>query len=169
MSAYTETAARIGLGTLVQLGQNDANPLASPPTLETFLNIGEVTNTVKSGAKADTVDATNQQSPDGFREIIAGLRDAGELQVDGNWIDPEATEPDGFTTQQDVEALFNSGAKRNWRVVVPPIAGEEVSPGYFAFKAIVSAFGDSTYSPDKLINYSFKIKISGKYTWTPAA
>jgi len=168
MSAYTETAARIGLGTLVQMGQNDALPLASPPVLESFKNVGEVTNAIKSGAKADTVDATNQQSIDGYREFIGGLRDAGEIQVDGNWIDPDDTQPDGFTTQQDVEALFNSGARRNYRVVVPPLAGEVDSPGWFAFKAIVAAFGDSTYSPDKLINYSFKLKISGQYTWVPA-
>jgi predicted secreted protein len=165
MSDYVATAARLGLGTLVQLGQNDATPLASPPGAETFLNVGEVTDVAKSGAKADTVDATNHQSIEGYREFLSGLREAGEIQVSGNWIDPAGTPPTDFTTQQDVEALFDSGERRNWHIVVPPLAGEMSSPGYFTCKAIVNSFGDSNFSPEKLINYSFKLKISGKFTY----
>jgi len=168
MSDYTASAARLGLGTLVELGQNDAAPLASPPTPETFLSVGEVTDVAKSGAKSDTPDVTNHQSPDGFREFISGLKEAGEVQVSGNWVDPSISPPDNFITQEVVEALFNSGERRNWKIVVPPAAGEMDSPGYFSFKAIVNSFGDSNFGTDKQINYSFKLKISGKYTYVAA-
>jgi predicted secreted protein len=170
MSAYADTAARLGLGVLVQLGQADGDPLASPPVLETFLNVGEVTDATKSGAKADSVDATNHQSIEGYREFISGLREAGELSVSGNWIDPAGDQPTGFTTQQDVEALFDSGERRHWRIVVPPLPGEgEVSPGYFEGTAMVSSFGDMNFAPDKLLNYSFKLKISGKFQYHATA
>ena len=159
--SYTESQARLGLGLDLQLGQNDANPLSSPPTEETFVSIGEITDLGKSGAKADTPDVTNMQSPDGFREFISGLRESGEVSVTVNYVA-------GDTSQGDVETLFNSGEKRNWHIVVPPAVslGEVSSPGYWTFKAIVDAFGDATMSPDKQISQSFKLKISGKYAFT---
>jgi hypothetical protein len=74
----------------------------------------------------------------------------------------------GDTSQGSVEVLFNSGARRDWKVIVPPDPsnGEVASPGYWAFKAIVSGYGDGTIGPDKIITQQFKLKISGKYTWT---
>src|ERR1039457_4030320 len=101
---YTNTAARVGMGTLVQLGNNDAEPLASPPVEETFSNIGEVTDVAKSGAKAGTHDATNMQSIDGFKEFVAGLREAGTVKVTGNWVSEEDVEDTDFVNQDVVEA-----------------------------------------------------------------
>jgi hypothetical protein len=163
---YTDSAARVGMGTLVQLGQNDAT--ASPVSPESFKNIGEVTDVAKSGAKAGTHDSTNMQSIDGYKEFVAGLREAGTVKVTGNWVDPEGTFATDFTSQEDVEALFDSGEKRNYRIVVPPMPGEEDSPGFFSFSAIVESMGDSNFKPDGLITYSFSLKISGKYTYNDA-
>src|SRR6266567_3427774 len=137
--SYTESAARLGLGTQLQMGNNDADPLASPAVVETFTDVGEITSLGKSGAKADTPDVTNMQSPDGFREFISGLREAGEVSCTVNYVH-------GDTTQAAVEGLFNDGERRNWRIQVPPSAtlGETESPGYWAFKAIVASYGDAT-------------------------
>lgn len=167
MPEYTDSAARVGMGTLVQLGQNDYT--ASPLSPETFLNIGEVTDVAKSGAKAGTHDSTNMQSIDGYKEFIAGLREAGTVKVTGNWINPTDTLAEDFTSQEDVNSLFDSGERRHYRIVVPPLPGEgETSPGYFEFSAIVESMGDSNFKPDGLINYSFTLKISGKYSWHQA-
>lgn len=158
--SYTASQARLGLFTELRLGQNDALPLASPPVAETFLAVGEITALGKSGAKADTVDVTNMQSLDGFREFISGLRESGEVTCTVNFVPND-------TVASSVEGLFNTGTRRNWHIVVPPdpSAGEMTSPGYWNFKAIVNSFGDATLSPDKQISVTFKLKISGKYTF----
>ena len=88
MSTYTESAARLGLGLALELGQNDA--VISPASPETFKSVGEITSLGKSGAKADTVDVTNMQSPDGFREFISGLRDCGEVSCTVNFVVDDA-------------------------------------------------------------------------------
>ncbi|MBZ5566570.1 MAG: hypothetical protein LAN64_01835 [Acidobacteriia bacterium] len=154
--SYTESAARLGLGLSLELGQDDA--VLSPISPETFKQVGEITSLGKSGAKADTVDVTNMQSPDGFREFISGLRDAGEVSCTVNFVVDDAV-------ASQVEGLFNSGERRNWKIVVPPAASEISSPGYWSFKAIVNAYGDATLTPDKGISVTFKLKISGKYTF----
>jgi len=164
MSIYTESQARIGMGTLVELGQNDAT--LSPPSVETFLSIGEVTDATKSGAKAGTHDSTNMQSIDGYKEFVSGLREAGTVKVTGNWVDPSVIEPTGFVSQDAVNALFDSGERRNYKIIVPPLPGEDTSPGFFSFSAIVESMGDSNFKPDGLITYSFSLKISGKYSYT---
>jgi predicted secreted protein len=147
------------MGTELQLGQDDA--VLSPPSPETFAAVGEITNLGKSGAKADTVDVTNMQSPNGFREFISGLREAGEVSCTVNLVV-------GDDTQDSVEGLFETGERRNWRIVVPPAAGEVSSPGYYEFKAIVSGYGDATFTPDKQISVTFKLKISGTYEFVAA-
>jgi hypothetical protein len=156
--SYTESQARLALGTELQLGQNDADDMASPPTEETFVAIGEITALGKSGAKADTPDVTNMQTPDGVREFISGLRESGEISCTVNYVVDDSS-------QAAVEGLFYSGERRNFRIVVPPNEGlgEVASPGFWYFKAIVNSFGDTTLSPDKQISQSFKLKVSGKY------
>ena len=159
---YTESAARIGLGTELRLGLNDVNPVGSPPILtETFQLIGEITDISKTGAKADTVSVYNMQSPDGFDEFISGKRDAGEVSFTVNL-------QFGDDSQSLLTNLFTSGERRNWRIVVPAAPDEEASPGWYAFKAIVTGYGDSNFTPDKQIAVSAKLKISGTYVFVPA-
>lgn len=43
---------------------------------------GEVTNISLSGIDSDVIDLTHSESPDEFREKIAGLGDAGQLTAD---------------------------------------------------------------------------------------
>src|SRR5438552_4011527 len=107
--SYVATAARLAEGTIVQIGNNDA--VVSPPSPETFTDVGEITALAKSGAKTDTPDATNMQSGR-FREFIAGLSEAGELGVTANWTP-------GDESHALVEGLFDSGERRNVRVIPP--------------------------------------------------
>src|SRR5438876_8940971 len=134
--SYTATAARLAEGTIVELGNNDADPLASPPTPETFTPVGEITALGKSGAKTDTPDATNMQSGR-FREFISGLSEAGELGVTSNW-------SPGDDSHAFVEEPFNSGERRHVKVIVPPdpSAAEMPSPGDWGFLGMLIGCGD---------------------------
>lgn len=49
------------------------------------VTIAEVTALSPIGASAEVIDVTSHQSPEGWREKIGGLKDAGELSADVNW------------------------------------------------------------------------------------
>jgi predicted secreted protein len=77
------TSAKIGFGNLFKIG-NGATP-------EVFTTVAEVTGIKPPKMKRDTVDATHMQSPNGWREFIAGLKDGGEVSVELNFVPGSAT------------------------------------------------------------------------------
>lgn len=149
---YTQSQAWLAAGSLLEMGDGGT------PT-ENFTVIAEITDISKSGAKADTVDVTNMQSPSGYREFISGFRDAGEIDLTANWITEDAQ-------QQALQTKFDSGAKVNFKIVLPQDAGGTTTPGNYAFAAIVTGL-DFSLSPAKQAVISAKLKISGKPTFTP--
>lgn len=71
----------------------------------------EVTSISLSGEK-EQLDVTHMESPDQFREFIGGLKNPGELSMEGNF-DPD--EPDPRDLDDDVFALtFPNGAVWEW-------------------------------------------------------
>lgn len=149
---YTASQAWLGVGSLLEMGDGGT------PT-ELFTVIAEISDISKSGAKADTVDVTNMQSPSGYREFISGLRDAGELAITANWITLDAQ-------QQALQTKFDTGAKANFKIVLPQIAGGSITPGNYAFSAVVTGL-DFSLSPTKQAVLSAKLKLSGKPVFTP--
>lgn len=72
------TEASIGYGTLFKIGD------AGSP--EVFTAVAEVTSITPPGMSRDAIDATHMESPDKFREFIAGLIDGGEVSFDLNFV-----------------------------------------------------------------------------------
>ena len=68
-----------------------------------MLDIPEVPHT------REFVEATNQQSANGYREYIAGLKDAEEFTVPCNYIP-------GDTSQEAVWDMYELGTARYWRL-----------------------------------------------------
>ncbi len=99
------TAAAIGHGT--SFGRGDG---ASP---EVFTNIGEITGVSGPGLSRDTIDVTDVDSTDRWREFIGGLKDAGEVSLEINW-DPNAS-PDVSNFLTDI----NANAARNYKLTFP--------------------------------------------------
>jgi len=136
------TSAFVPIGTLLQLG-NAASP-------EVFATIAEVTGLKLTPSKQDKVDATNMGSPNGFREFIAGLRDASDVDVTANFIPAD-------TQQIAVNTSFTAGAKHNWKIVLPS------SLGTFSFAGFVDAVGwNLDFS--KQGEVTFKIFTTGQVT-----
>lgn len=66
-----------GFGTALARG-NGATP-------EVFATIADVTNISAPGLARETYDVSSHDSPDGWREHIGGLKDAGEVSLDINY------------------------------------------------------------------------------------
>lgn len=75
------TNADIGYGWKFKKGDG-----ATPTEAFSALTGVEVTSISPPGYSRDAIDATHMQSPDSFREYIAGLMDAGEVQMDLSYI-----------------------------------------------------------------------------------
>jgi predicted secreted protein len=72
------TDAAIGYGTTFEI--------EAPAGSGTYVTIAEITDLTPPDEKADVIDATNMQSPGGYKEKILGLTDPGQLSVTMNLV-----------------------------------------------------------------------------------
>lgn len=114
--------------------------------------IGGLTSIGGIEASADTVDVTALDSQGGYREYIAGFKDAGEVSLEG-FLD-DATE----ANQSELYTLFQSGTVVACVITFP-------NGGKWEFDGIVTGFGTSA-SVDDAITFSSTIKVSGEPTFT---
>lgn len=116
--------------------------------------VGELTNIAGPSMSGETIDVTSHESTDGFREFVGGLKDGGELSIEGAFIQDDAG-------QLALLASFNSGAVESFVVVFPDNA-------QFAVSGIVTGIEVGAPMDDK-IGFSATIKITGKPAFTGAA
>lgn len=69
------TEANIGFGTLFQTDYGSG-----------YVTLAEVTNITPPAMARDSIDVTHEQSPNGWREKIPGLKDAGEIGLELNLV-----------------------------------------------------------------------------------
>ena len=93
-------------GSLFQIGDS---------TGANYTTVAEVTKLTPLAMKRDSIDLTSHQSSDGYSEKIPGMRDAGAVSVDCNWL-PTNTTQDKTT---GVLSTFNDNVNHYWRVVLP--------------------------------------------------
>jgi len=139
------TEARIGYGRLLSI-EDDSSPPA-------FVVVGEITAVNGPAFAADALDATHMQSPDRFREFIPGLRDAGELSGEINYV------PGGAGTEI---MIANLGRKKNFKVEEPDSGSPPIT---MTCEAFITAFGITGPIADKM-NATFTLKLSGSPTIT---
>lgn len=139
------TSALIGHG--MKLGVGDA---ASP---EVFTNIAEVLS-INFSASRDTVDASNTDSTDGYREFIAGLNDGGEISIEANFLPGDATQNYTNGAASDID---NSTA-RNYKITWP-----DGSSTTLLFTGFLTALEYSASVEDRM-TASMTFKVTGKPT-----
>lgn len=133
----------IGFGTTLAMGDG-----GSP---ESFTPIARITEIGEFGlGEADDVDITAYDSPDRYREFIAGLVDAGEIEITGIWTADQ--------TQQDLSGII--GTTKNWKITLPSGLGE------FAFTGYIKSGPRWNPQLEDRIEFMATIKISGKPTFT---
>lgn len=127
---------RIGQGTLLAVSADAGSTWSTVARLET---IGEF-----SMGEVDDIEVTSHDSAGDFKEYIAGLADAGDLEVSGRWI-ADATQR-GLVTAR--------GLMRDWRITLPGGLGVWRARGYAK---------NITINPERedVISFSVTLKISG--------
>lgn len=127
-------------------------------SLGTKLNVGKTSPVAVAGLtsiggldlSADTIDVTTLDSDGGYREFIAGFKDAGEVPVSGYLM------PATGKGQKELYDLFESGEVEDFAIVFP--AKLKTS---WEFKGIVVGFSTSADLEDPLA-FEGTIKVSGK-------
>lgn len=115
------------------------------------LKIANLTSIGEIGVESEEIDATDLDSPDNYKEFIAGSKDAGEVSLSGN-----------IKTEANVEAMLalaESQSIEEWEVAYP-------SGAKWTFSGFVKSFKDGEKTPDGLATFSAAIRISGKPTYT---
>ena len=122
------------------------------------VDIAEGTNITGPSESADMIDVTSHDSPNAYREFVAGLRNGGDISIEGNFIKGDTA------GQIAMHADLQSGAKRAWIIKFPGWAAGAPQISGFGF---VTAF-DPTFPYEDKIGFSATVKVTGIPTLTPA-
>lgn len=117
------------------------------------LRIANLTSIGEIGVESEEIDATDLDSPNNYKEFIAGSKDAGEVSLAGNIKDEANVEK--------MLALAESQSMETWTVAYP-------SGAKWEFTGFVKSFKDGEKTPDGLATFSATIRISGKPVYTKA-
>jgi predicted secreted protein len=129
----------------------------SPPA---WVTVAEVKNITPPSFARDTQEATHTESPDGYREFISGLRDAGEISVELNFV-PDSDDVDlifaSFDSDelQQVRVLFADGALPGSQTSTPPTCSRFTASGFITGFPIEAPM-------DGAMTATITFKISGK-------
>ncbi|MEE9401257.1 MAG: phage tail tube protein [Dehalococcoidia bacterium] len=119
-------------------------------TLERAGNpIAELTNITGPTESADALDVTTHDSPSGFREFVGGLRDAGEISIEGNFDEGDAL------GQIAMHADLASGTVRQYIMTFPAAMAATLT-----IDGLVTAFASGAPHDDK-VPFSATIKLTG--------
>lgn len=118
------------------------------------LKIANLTSIGEIGVESEEIDATDLDSPDNYKEFIAGSKDAGEVSIAGNIKDESNVEK--------MLALAESQSIEAWTVTYP-------SGAKWVFNAFVKSFKDGEKTADGLATFTASLRISGKPVYTKSA
>ena len=138
--------AHFAHGTALKIG--DA---ASP---EVFTEIAEVTSISGPGMAADAIETTHHSVTDFTRTFIAGLKDYGEVSIEGNFL------PAGGTQDVSTGLLkkYEDRTLTNYQLVFTDAGNTP-----WALTALVTAFEPANPFDDKS-SFSCTLKLSSKPT-----
>jgi len=128
------TSAKLAFGTTLKKGA---------------VAIAELTGITGPSISAATVDVTSHDSPDTYREFIQGIREAGEVTLEGNFIP-------GNAGQVALLADLNDGSVDEYVITFP--SGMATT---WTFDAIVTAFATSAPFDEKA-SFTATMKLTGK-------
>lgn len=142
------TKARIGYGTLLE------RRIATSP--EDWQLIAERVQITGPGLSREAPDATHMDSDEGYREFLPGLKDGGEIGIEGNFI-PE-DESQNATT--GLLSEFASDVLGVFRLTFPSTTSPRP---FWLLDGILTGFEPGMPVDDKM-SFSASIKVSGPPT-----
>lgn len=111
--------------------------------------IAELTSITGPSHTADTIDVTDLSAASGARKFIAGLKDAGDLSMDGSFY------PGDTLGQVAMHADWLAGTERAYVLTFPAAMGANLS-----FNAFVTAFAVGA-PVDGKVPFSATLKLNG--------
>lgn len=97
--------------------------LGDGETSEAFTAVAEVQDIIGPNLTRESIDVSNQDSDDGWREHIPGWRDGDTVTIQFNWLPSNATQ-DGTT---GLLSHFNDNDNHNYQIVTPTAIGVTIS------------------------------------------
>lgn len=116
----------------------------------TFVDVAEVTNIDLLDIDVDDIDVSSHDSPSGWREFVAGMKDGGELSMEINY-DPAL----------HGTLISAVGVERQHRFTLPDAGAAQIE-----FDGYISGFQAGAPYDDKL-SATCSVKVSGAVTVTP--
>jgi predicted secreted protein len=142
------TNAEIGYGVLFKIFDTSPSP-------DAYVTVGEVTSIKMPGLKRDAVDATHTESTDKYREFIPGLKDAGEVTVEMNFVS-------NSNTDKLIRTRFDADTLTQCRIQFPGASPADT----ITFNAIFTSY-EADGPVDGIMKATLTMKISGKPTYAP--
>jgi len=143
------TQASIGHRNLFQIFDTSVSPAA-------WTTVAEVRNITPPQYARDAQDATHTESPEGWREFIPSLKDAGEMSCELNLV------PDS-NTMDLIHAQFDSDEPTQVRILFKDGVQTGPTPTCSRFTANVIVTGFPLEAPmDDKMSATLTCKISGK-------
>lgn len=115
------------------------------------LVVADLTSIGEVGVESDEIDVTTLDSTGGYKEYIAGFKDAGEVSLEGIIKSENAMET--------MLALAEAQAIESWTITT-------ASGSTWAFDGFVKSFKESEATVDGVRGFSASIRVSGKPTYT---
>lgn len=134
--------------------------MAKVRSVGTTFKMGNLTATTKIGGltsiggievSSDTVDVTALDSEGGYREFIAGFKDAGDVSLEG-FLD------DADEGQKEAYKALESAAVQKCEIAFP-------NGSKWTFDGIITGFSTSA-SLEDAVTFSCTVKVSGKPTFS---
>lgn len=143
------TAALSGYGLQLQRG--------GTASTDAYVAVAEVIDFDLSGVTVTELDASNMDSPNGFKEKKAGMADLGSITFDVNW-NPDTSSHGTLLTDAETVPQPN----RYWKVLWPPSSAPTETWVLYGF---VKKFSPKAPHDGKM-TASLEIALSGKATRT---
>lgn len=114
------------------------------------VRVARLTNIDPPEITRENKEVTDHDSPDGTKEFIPGLKDGGEVPLEGNLIPTD-------NTQTGLLAAVDIDEPEEWTIEFP------TKPKlYIRFMGYVNAFKVGSAPVDGTLTFSSKIKVTGK-------
>lgn len=145
------SAARGSFGALFYVGSTVYASTLYATSTATWVAVGEVTSVSAPTYTANTIDVTNQNTTEWFKEALAGVRDPGSLTVTCNYLSTSV----GHMSIPNF--YFYNGYKLAWGL---NLAGTSSMNTFGGFGYITNY--QVTSPPDGAVGFTCTIKITGK-------
>lgn len=119
-----------------------------------YTDIAEVKEITGPGLSVTAVDVTNHASANGYKEVIGGLKDGGEITFACSWITSN-------TQHAQILTDFEAKTVRNFKITLNSAAGSK----YWTAACLITKF-DPAYPIDGALGLQITLKVSGKPTLT---